>query len=482
MSKDPGSEEKHEVNLEMPEVEQELSKVAANPKQSMVILGLVIAAFLYLFFNLFMSDSDKTPSTDTPVPDNVVKPVQVQTDNTIPPIPTLPTPPKLEDPTLPPPPPAADLPEIQPLAKEAEPPLPIDAAKGGTPSDSAGALPLPFDGKIQNDEDKKRLEAKRKSSIVLIAGKPVTKTPEQIEQEADFKQRGDMHLVLGRGKMIDVIVESAINTDFGGEIRAVVSRDVYSEWGRNILISKGSRVFGQYTTSVDGAYGRVMIEWTRIDLSTGYTLNISGTGTDALGRKGQQGRVDNKFKEQFANTVLRSIFNVNLASTLDKMVKPVKSSQTAATQTANANNITTTATNIFSQTGVTSQTKFAQICSSTLAAITDTTSSAYTSISNACSTLLTQPGATPDIALSSLMSVINSAAATLIQDSTISTQPSQAQEATKQAFIDMSDTVKKLLDQQTFKVNVTIDQGTPIKIYVNKDYKFPGAAIKKVIK
>lgn len=56
----------------------------------------------------------------------------------------------------------------------------------------------------------------------------------------------NMHLILGRGKMLDVIIESTVNTDFGGEIRAIISRDVYSEWGRNILIPKGSRVLGTY--------------------------------------------------------------------------------------------------------------------------------------------------------------------------------------------------------------------------------------------
>ena len=102
---------------------------------------------------------------------------------------------------------------------------------------------LPLDIRSQSDEAKKKLEAKRKSAIVLIAGAPKPKTPEQVEQETDFKQRGDMHLILGRGKMLDAIIESAVNTDFGGEIRAIISRDVYSEWGRNILIPKGSRIF-----------------------------------------------------------------------------------------------------------------------------------------------------------------------------------------------------------------------------------------------
>lgn len=41
-----------------------------------------------------------------------------------------------------------------------------------------------------------------------------------------------MNLVLGCGKMLDTVIETAINTDFGGEIRAIITRDIYSEWGK----------------------------------------------------------------------------------------------------------------------------------------------------------------------------------------------------------------------------------------------------------
>ena len=51
------------------------------------------------------------------------------------------------------------------------------------------------------------------------------------QQETDFKIIKDMHLVLGKGKMLDAIIESAINTDFGGEIRAHVITPIYANYG-----------------------------------------------------------------------------------------------------------------------------------------------------------------------------------------------------------------------------------------------------------
>ena len=36
-----------------------------------------------------------------------------------------------------------------------------------------------------------------------------------------------------------------------------------------------------------------------------------------------------------------------------------------------------------------------------------------------------------------------------------------------------------MVTQQEFKPTTTIDQGTLVKIYVNRDYKFPKAALKR---
>lgn len=484
MAKENNIAEPEKVPTDLPEVEQELSKVATNPKQSIIILVVVAGVFLYLFFNLFVGSGDTPKQTSNPIPDNVVKPVQIPVDTAIPAIPALPTPPKLEDPALPPPPPV-------PATQDVVPPSPLSQDKSPLPTPESSKdinLPpanptLPLDIRSQSDEAKKKLEAKRKSAIVLIAGAPKPKTPEQVEQETDFKQRGDMHLILGRGKMLDAIIESAVNTDFGGEIRAIISRDVISEWGRNTLIPKGSRVFGTYNTGTNGAYGRIAIEWTRIDLPTGYTINFGGTGMDSLGRKGQQGRVDNKFKERFSNAVLRSAFNITLASTLDSIVKPVENSQAAATQSSAASAALSSTTSIATQQNVPADQRYNQICQTVPPAIADKTSTLYTSIKTACDTIpVQQPTATADQKLTALVSAITTACTTASQTSTASTTPSQAQTASTQAFKDITDVAKELLEKQKFDPTITIDQGTLIKIYVNKDYKFPKAAIKNVMK
>ncbi|MCC8417520.1 MAG: hypothetical protein LN588_03280 [Rickettsia endosymbiont of Bryobia graminum] len=455
---------------EIPEVQNELSKVATNPKQSIIILIIVAVIFLAIFYKMFFSESEPPPAT-VAKPTSVTKPIEEAATN-IPGIPKLPDAPKLQVPTELPPPP--------PLAKVELPSVPTPVPTKEAPNI---VTPLPptmpnTDKLMKSDEDQRRLEAKRKSSIVLIAGTPPAKTPEQIAEEAAFVERGDMRFVLARGKIINAVLETAINSDFGREVRAVISRDVYSEQGQIILIPKGSKVFGTYNTGTDGAYGRVAIIWNRIDLSNGYSINLDALSVDNLGRPGEQGRVDEKLKERLTNSILMSAFNIGTAHGLNKIVKPTINSQSAATNTAEGTNIQNLAQSINNAAG-TEDFKIAQLCSSVQNAITDKTSSAFTSVLQACNTAQTTTGAQPGQRLSALISSVNNAAATLFTSTAVASTPTQAQLASKQAFTDITDTMKDFIEQQDFKTTITLDQGTVIKIYVKKDYKFPLKVLNK---
>lgn len=470
-----------DIPEEMPEVEQELSKVAANPKQSLIILAAICGIFLYLFYTFFISSGEEEVPVDiTPTPTGVQRPTSLSGDDDIPSIPTLPSPPQLEDPSLPPPPPleTASSTEATPLeaALPDSPPLPI-GAEDLLPPPGEIEPTLPTITTSSNEEKKKRDKQKRTAPIVLIAGKVPAKTPEEVQQEADFKYRGNMNLVLGRGKMIDAVVESAINTDFGGEVRAVIVRDIYSEWGKNILIPKGSKIFGEYNTGIEGAYGRVAITWTRVDLINGYTINFAGTASDGLGRKGVQGRVDNKWRERFTNAVMRTAFNIALANVLDSIVEPTITSQAAATNNTLATTVRAIANGATATTDAEARAERLRVCAEVLAVITDTTSTAYTTISTTCNELQTQTGSSEQEKLTSLKNTINGAADSLIISTNETVESTKAQEAAEQGFTDISDAIKEIVEEQEFKPTITIDQGTRIKIYVNRDFRFPKAAV-----
>ncbi len=149
---------------------------------------------------------------------------------------------------------------------------------------------------------------------------------------------GDLNIIIAQGKVIDAILETAINTDLKGMLRAIVSRDVYSESGRNILLPKGSRLIGEYSSSIADAQVRVEISWKRVVRPDGVDIQLNSPGTDQLGRAGVKGDVDTKFTHMFLNSFLVSSVKI-LGASLTKRLFPDADSSTSTS--TNSNGITT---------------------------------------------------------------------------------------------------------------------------------------------
>jgi type IV secretion system protein VirB10 len=144
---------------------------------------------------------------------------------------------------------------------------------------------------------------------------------------------------IAQGKIIDGVLETAINTDLPGTLRAVVSRDVFAESGREIMIPKGSRLIGTYNTAVFRGQRRVFIVWTRLIRPDGLDIEIGSPGIDQLGRGGVEGMVDNKYSEIFSAAALTSVFDIGVAVIANTLID-----DQGTTTTTNGNGTTTSGT------------------------------------------------------------------------------------------------------------------------------------------
>ena len=86
--------------------------------------------------------------------------------------------------------------------------------------------------------------------------------------------------------MIRGVLETGIQSDLPGNVRASVSEDVYSFDGRRVLIPKGTMLTGEYRSGVVRGQSRVLIIWTRMLRADGVSLMLGSYGTDNLGRSG----------------------------------------------------------------------------------------------------------------------------------------------------------------------------------------------------
>lgn len=199
----------------------------------------------------------------------------------------------------------------------------------------------------QPDEKERRLESlKRSKALKDRKGSPIFKmkggigvsaTPKQQDTDSiiivdkdllmDLKDTGgeivptripDMSRAILQGKIIDAVLESSINTDVKAPVRAIVSRDVYAEYGKNVLIPRGSRLIGDYQAEIKRGQSRVTISWKRIIRVDGLSLNISAMAVDNLGRGGIEGEVDNKYTEILGTAFLSTMLTIATAVAVEE--------------------------------------------------------------------------------------------------------------------------------------------------------------------
>lgn len=127
------------------------------------------------------------------------------------------------------------------------------------------------------------------------------------DRSAKARQIGRIDAMIPEGTLIPGILETAINSDLPGQIRAITSQDVYSFDGRRVLIPTGTRLIGEYQSDITRGQKRIFVLWTRLLRDDGVSVRLNSIGTDSLGRSGLTGIVDNKWRERFGSAILLSI-------------------------------------------------------------------------------------------------------------------------------------------------------------------------------
>ena len=117
----------------------------------------------------------------------------------------------------------------------------------------------------------------------------------------------DPSSTVAQGTLIPAVLETAINTDVPGYVRAVVSKDVRSFDGKRVLVPRGSRLVGQYQSGVQAGQKRAYVIWTRLLRPDGISVDIASPGTGFDGTTGLAGDVDNKFFQRFGSALLLSV-------------------------------------------------------------------------------------------------------------------------------------------------------------------------------
>jgi type IV secretory pathway VirB10-like protein len=122
----------------------------------------------------------------------------------------------------------------------------------------------------------------------------------------------DTALIAPQGTVIPAVMETAINLDLPGYVRAVVSRDVRGFDGSTVLIPRGSRLIGQYRAGVAAGQSRAFVVWSRVLTPDAVSVDIASPGADRLGRSGLDGETNTHFFRRFGNSILLSVLSAGL--------------------------------------------------------------------------------------------------------------------------------------------------------------------------
>ncbi|QGL64070.1 TrbI/VirB10 family protein [Stenotrophomonas maltophilia] len=120
---------------------------------------------------------------------------------------------------------------------------------------------------------------------------------------ASFIRSPDALLV--RGTYLRCVLETRIITDIAGYTSCLVTEPVYSINGRNLLLPKGSKIYGAYGGGPTGK--RVEVIWDRITTPNGIDVAMSSPGVDQLGGAGHPGQYSAHWGSRIASALMISL-------------------------------------------------------------------------------------------------------------------------------------------------------------------------------
>lgn len=386
---------KPDASFDMPvedtvEIENPISSVASAPAKNVFILGILAVLAVLFLYKMFFQESeevtakkelkaqmeaqpteaakeptkqDEKPKINIGVVDTPELPAVEVTQQL--PLPVLPEEPKTEAPLPPPPAPSLEPVKLAPdPIRPSEPvlaPVNTPAANQAVAEPAPAPAPATVAGEQQQpaaptgpteEQIYAKEMARRKTGMLVMNGGGTPKDVSEGKSDPSAVEKSgastviatkveDLSIMILQGKMIEAVLETTINTDLPGSLRAVVSRDVYAEAGSNILIPKGSRLLGTYGSGVTPGQQRVAVSWGRVIRPDGVDIDIQSTGTDQLGRSGMTGIIDNKYYEMFGNSLLTTILTVGGAIALSGTEKTITTTTSTGGTSGSAGETTT---------------------------------------------------------------------------------------------------------------------------------------------
>jgi type IV secretion system protein VirB10 len=119
----------------------------------------------------------------------------------------------------------------------------------------------------------------------------------------------DSTLIMTRGQVIPCTVMPAIDTTLTGIVTCITAEDATGADNKVSLMDRGTVCVGQQGGGVTHGQRRVGIIWQRCETPQHVLVPLDSGATDALGRPGIPGEVDNHFWDRFGGAIALSLIS-----------------------------------------------------------------------------------------------------------------------------------------------------------------------------
>lgn len=129
-------------------------------------------------------------------------------------------------------------------------------------------------------------------------------TPTPLQSASVLKNRD---YLVAKGSFIDCVLQTRLDTTVPGMTSCVVTRNIYGDTGKVLLVERGSKVSGEYQSNMKQGQARIFVLWNRIKTPSGIVISLDSPGSDSLGGSGIPGYVDTHFWQRFGGAIMLSL-------------------------------------------------------------------------------------------------------------------------------------------------------------------------------
>ena len=116
------------------------------------------------------------------------------------------------------------------------------------------------------------------------------------------------NFLLTAGTMLDCTLVTALDSTLPGKTKCQLSRNIYSDNGKVLLLERGSIVEGEYRSGqMRQGMNRIFVLWTRVRTPRGVQVPLDSPGADELGRSGLSGWVETHFWKRYGSALMLSL-------------------------------------------------------------------------------------------------------------------------------------------------------------------------------